>query len=109
MEVEAELSQPSLQVMSRAGHSWNKTGVFVPFCKTCTLAMALRLPLEMEIPSRANENGAVCMGLIRSSVGAVGGTLVDQWKDFLTVPDDIAPTTTLSPSRSGSPPMETLL
>jgi membrane protease subunit (stomatin/prohibitin family) len=38
------------------------------------------------------------MGLIRASVGAVGGTLADQWKDFLTVPEGIAPTAALFPA-----------
>jgi len=32
------------------------------------------------------------MGLIRAAVGAIGGTLADQWKDFFTVPDGLAPT-----------------
>ena len=35
------------------------------------------------------------MGLIRAAVGAIGGTLADQWKDFLTVPDNLAPTAAL--------------
>lgn len=32
------------------------------------------------------------MGLIKAATGALGGTLADQWKDFYTVPDGIAPT-----------------
>lgn len=32
------------------------------------------------------------MGLIRAAVGSIGGTLADQWKDFFTVPDGLAPT-----------------
>ncbi len=32
------------------------------------------------------------MGLIQAAVGAIGGTLADQWKDFFTVPDGLAPT-----------------
>jgi membrane protease subunit (stomatin/prohibitin family) len=35
------------------------------------------------------------MGLIRAAVGAIGGTLADQWKDFYTVPDNLAPTAAL--------------
>ncbi len=35
------------------------------------------------------------MGLIRAAVGALGGTLADQWKDFYTVPDNLAPTAAL--------------
>lgn len=41
------------------------------------------------------ENG---MGLIKATVGALGGTLADQWKDFLTVPVDINPTAALFPA-----------
>ena len=32
------------------------------------------------------------MGLIRAAVGSIGGALADQWKDFYTVPEGIAPT-----------------
>lgn len=32
------------------------------------------------------------MGLIQAAIGALGGTLADQWKDFYTVPDGLAPT-----------------
>ncbi|MCB0966157.1 MAG: SPFH domain-containing protein [Ilumatobacter sp.] len=32
------------------------------------------------------------MGLIQAAVGAIGGTLADQWKDFFTVPDRLSPT-----------------
>jgi len=35
------------------------------------------------------------MGLIRAAVGALGGTLADQWKDFYTVPDGLPPTAAL--------------
>ena len=35
------------------------------------------------------------MGLIQAAVGAIGGTLADQWKDFYTVPDGLAPTAAL--------------
>jgi membrane protease subunit (stomatin/prohibitin family) len=38
------------------------------------------------------------MGLIRAAIGAIGGTLADQWKDFLTVPADIEPTAALFPA-----------
>ena len=38
------------------------------------------------------------MGLIQAATGAVGGTLGDQWKDFLTVPSGIAPTAALFPA-----------
>lgn len=32
------------------------------------------------------------MGLIQAAIGALGGTLADQWKDFYTVPNGLAPT-----------------
>ncbi|GAB2549931.1 SHOCT domain-containing protein [Leucobacter ruminantium] len=35
------------------------------------------------------------MGLIQAAVGAIGGTLADQWKDFYTVPSGLAPTAAL--------------
>lgn len=38
------------------------------------------------------------MGLIKAAVGAIGGTLADQWKDFLTVPANIEPTAALFPA-----------
>lgn len=38
------------------------------------------------------------MGLIKATVGAIGGTLADQWKDFLTVPASIEPTAALFPA-----------
>ena len=38
------------------------------------------------------------MGLIKASIGAIGGTLADQWKDFFTVPADIEPTAALFPA-----------
>ncbi len=38
------------------------------------------------------------MGLIRASISSVGGTFSDQWKDFLTVPTDVAPTSAIFPA-----------
>lgn len=38
------------------------------------------------------------MGLIRAAIGAVGGSLADQWKDFLTVPANLEPTAALFPA-----------
>jgi len=38
------------------------------------------------------------MGLIKAGIGAIGGTLADQWKDFLTVPANIEPTAALFPA-----------
>jgi membrane protease subunit (stomatin/prohibitin family) len=38
------------------------------------------------------------MGLIQAAVGALGGTLADQWKDFYTVPDGLANTSALFPA-----------
>ncbi len=35
------------------------------------------------------------MGLIQAAIGAIGGTLADQWKDFYTVPSGLAPTAAL--------------
>lgn len=35
------------------------------------------------------------MGLIQAAVGAIGGTLADQWKDFYTVPDGLPTTAAL--------------
>ena len=35
------------------------------------------------------------MGLVQAVVGAVGGMLADQWKDFFTVPDGLPPTAAL--------------
>ena len=32
------------------------------------------------------------MGLIKAAIDAAGGTFADQWKDFYTVPEGIAPT-----------------
>jgi membrane protease subunit (stomatin/prohibitin family) len=40
-------------------------------------------------------NNRTVMGLIQAAVGAIGGTLADQWKDFFTVPDGLAPTAAL--------------
>ena len=43
------------------------------------------------------------MGLIKAVIGAVGGSLADQWKDFLSVPADVAPTAALFPAiRNGT-------
>ena len=38
------------------------------------------------------------MGLLRAAGSAVGGALADQWKDFYTVPDGLAPTAALFPA-----------
>jgi membrane protease subunit (stomatin/prohibitin family) len=38
------------------------------------------------------------MGLIKAAVGAIGGTLADQWKGFLTVPANVEPTAALFPA-----------
>lgn len=38
------------------------------------------------------------MGLIRAAVGAIGGTLADQWKDFLVVPDHLPQTAAIFPA-----------
>jgi membrane protease subunit (stomatin/prohibitin family) len=35
------------------------------------------------------------MGLVQAAVGAIGGTLADQWKDFYTVPDGLPATAAL--------------
>lgn len=35
------------------------------------------------------------MGLIKAISGSIGGMLADQWKDFYTVPSDLAPTAAL--------------
>ncbi|WP_300682537.1 SPFH domain-containing protein [Nocardioides sp.] len=35
------------------------------------------------------------MGLIQAAIGALGGTLADQWKDFFTVPEGLSPTAAL--------------
>ncbi|MEO7126126.1 MAG: SPFH domain-containing protein [Nakamurella sp.] len=40
------------------------------------------------------------MGFIKAFAGAVGGTLADQWKDFLTPPDGLAPTAAIFPAVS---------
>lgn len=43
------------------------------------------------------------MALIKAAVGAIGSTLADQWKDFLTVPANIEPTAALFPAvRAGT-------
>ena len=38
------------------------------------------------------------MGLFKATLGSIGGTLADQWKDFLTVPANTAPTAALFPA-----------
>ncbi|MGO1316672.1 MAG: SHOCT domain-containing protein [Cellulomonadaceae bacterium] len=38
------------------------------------------------------------MGFIKAFAGAVGGTLADQWKDFLTPPPGLAPTAAIFPA-----------
>jgi len=38
------------------------------------------------------------MGLIRAAIDAIGGTLADQWKDYLTVPANIGATAALCPA-----------
>jgi membrane protease subunit (stomatin/prohibitin family) len=38
------------------------------------------------------------VGLIRSAVGSLGGTLADQWKDFHTVPEGLWPTAAIFPA-----------
>ena len=38
------------------------------------------------------------MGFIKAFAGALGGTLADQWKDFLTPPTNLAPTAALFPA-----------
>ena len=38
------------------------------------------------------------MGLIRASFGALGGSLADQWKDFLTVPQGLSQTAAVFPA-----------
>jgi len=35
------------------------------------------------------------MGLLKAAIGALGGTFADQWKDFYTVPEGLAPTAAL--------------
>jgi len=35
------------------------------------------------------------MGLVQAVAGSIGGALADQWKDFYTVPDGLAPTAAL--------------
>jgi membrane protease subunit (stomatin/prohibitin family) len=38
------------------------------------------------------------MGLIQAALGAVGGSFADQWKDFYTIPDGLAPTAAVFPA-----------
>ena len=43
------------------------------------------------------------MGFIKAAIGAIGGSLADQWKDFLTVPNGVDPTAALFPAvRNGT-------
>ena len=46
----------------------------------------------------APHGGEVQMGLLRATVGAVGGTLSDQWKDYLTVPMGLSQTAAVFPA-----------
>jgi membrane protease subunit (stomatin/prohibitin family) len=38
------------------------------------------------------------MGLFKAALGSVGGSLADQWKDFYTIPDGLAPTAAVFPA-----------
>src|SRR5699024_7802263 len=38
------------------------------------------------------------MGFIKAFAGALGGTMADQWKDFLTPPPGLAPTAAIFPA-----------
>ncbi len=38
------------------------------------------------------------MGLIQAGIGAAGGSMADQWKDFLTIPTGVRPTAALFPA-----------
>jgi len=38
------------------------------------------------------------VGLFKAALGAIGGTFADQWKDFLTVPNGLAPTAAVFPA-----------
>lgn len=40
------------------------------------------------------------MGLLKAAIGSIGGTLADQWQDFLSVPANIEPTAALFPAVS---------
>ena len=42
-----------------------------------------------------NESQGDVMGLVQAAVGAVGGVLADQWKDFYTIPDGLPSTAAL--------------
>src|SRR5699024_11081410 len=42
--------------------------------------------------------GGIRMGFIKAFAGAVGGTLADQWKDFLVPPAGLAPTAAIFPA-----------
>jgi membrane protease subunit (stomatin/prohibitin family) len=52
-------------------------------------------------PARASPTSAThtqkerIMGLVQAAVGAIGGSLADQWKDFYTVPDGLPATAAL--------------
>jgi membrane protease subunit (stomatin/prohibitin family) len=58
---------------------------------------ARRLARRHGIHDEGLERGTA-VGLIKATVGAIGGTLADQWKDFLTVPAGIGPTAALFPA-----------
>ena len=38
------------------------------------------------------------MGLVKAAIDSIGGTLADQWADFLTVPPNLEPTAALFPA-----------
>ena len=38
------------------------------------------------------------MGLLQAAIGAIGGTTADQWVDFFTVPEGLAPTAAVFPA-----------
>jgi membrane protease subunit (stomatin/prohibitin family) len=38
------------------------------------------------------------VGLIQAAIGAIGGTLADQWVDFFTIPDGVGPTAAIFPA-----------
>ena len=42
------------------------------------------------------------MGLIQAAIGALGGTMADQWKDFLTVTNGLPQTTAGTCRRSSA-------
>ena len=48
--------------------------------------------LQHAVGDRTSAKGTRPMGLIQAAIGALGGTLADQWKDFYTVPEGLPPT-----------------